>query len=174
MLKAPAFLGVSMLRRKNRRWLVVVTYAVFLGLMATAIISLPLGGYPLAMVLVAFACLFVNSAVFGRLVKDTVLLGKRGLEIASLGLTGRGRRSEDELDEREVAMRNVAVLAAYRVLAWYSLFVWAELPFIFKHDASSAPWLIPLLAMPLLAVAFTLPQAVVLWTEPDLPEEARG
>jgi hypothetical protein len=30
-----------------------------------------------------------------------------------------------------------------------------------------------LLAMPSLAMAMTLPQAVVLWTEPDVPEEAR-
>jgi hypothetical protein len=72
-----------------------------------------------------------------------------------------------------VAVRNAAYFAAYRGLAVYSIIVWAALPSIFEFSASTALLLLQLLVMPLLAMALTLPQAVVLWTEPDVPEEAR-
>jgi hypothetical protein len=43
MLRTPAFLGFSMVRRSNRRLLVAMTYASFLALMATVIIIFPSG-----------------------------------------------------------------------------------------------------------------------------------
>jgi hypothetical protein len=47
------------------------------------------------------------------------------------------------------------------------------LPLISELSASTALRLLQLLALPLVMMALTLPQAVVLWTEPDVPEEAR-
>jgi hypothetical protein len=41
MLRTPEILGLSIVRRNDRRWLVVVTYATFLALMAALIIILP-------------------------------------------------------------------------------------------------------------------------------------
>jgi hypothetical protein len=107
------------------------------------------------------------------LVKDTVLPEVHGGELISLGLAPRRRRGEDEPDEREVAVRNAAYFEAYRVLAMYSIAAWVAWPFIFLLRASTAVQVLLLLTMPLLAMALTLPQAVVLWTEPDVPEEAR-
>jgi len=179
MLKTPVFLGFSMVRRDNRRLLVAVAYATLLALMATVIIILPLGGrYLGGRRAVVWWCLLlahgvVSRAIFGRLAKDTVLPEIRGGEMTSLGLTPRRRRGEDEPDEREVAVRNAAYFAAYCGLAVYSIIVWAALPSIFEFSASTALLLLQLLVMPLLAMALTLPQAVVLWTEPDVPEEAR-
>lgn len=65
-------------------------------------------------------------------------------------------------------MRNAAYFEAYRVLALYSFLL-----VIFALSGSSTASVLPPLAMPLLVMALSLPQAVILWTEPDVPEEAR-
>jgi hypothetical protein len=96
-----------------------------------------------------------------------------GGELASLGLEPRRRRREDEPDERDIAVRNSAYFEAYRALAVYSIAVWVASPLFLALKASTAARGLQLLIMPLLAMALTLPQAVVLWTEPDVPEEAR-
>jgi len=179
MLKTPVFLGFSMVRRDNRRLLVAVAYATLLALMATVIIILPLGGrYLGGRRAVVWWCLLlahgvVSRAIFGRLAKDTVLPEIRGGEMTSLGLTPRRRRAEDEPDEREVAVRNAAYFKAFRALAVYSIAMWAASPIFISLSATTAGRALLLLIMPLVAMALTLPQAVVLWTEPDVPEEAR-
>jgi hypothetical protein len=106
-------------------------------------------------------------------VKDTVLPEMHGGELTSLGLESRRRRSEDEPDERDIAVRNAAYFQSYRALAVYSIAIWVASPLFFALKAPTAVRGLQLLIMPLLAMALTLPQAVVLWTEPDVPEEAR-
>ena len=175
MLRTPVFLGFSMVRRNNRRWLVVVTYAAFLALMAALIIIFPLArGQEGTVVMMGFILAYnvVSRSVFGSLVKDTVLPEVRRGEVTSLGLTPRRRRGEDEPDERDVAVRNAAYFAAYRAVAVYSIAVWLASPMVYEVSASTALRLIQLVTVPLVAMALTLPQAVVLWTEPDVPEEA--
>ena len=174
MLRTPAFLGFSMVRRNNRRVLVAMTYAIFLVLMAAVIIILPSGRQLNAVwMCLILAYNVVSRAILGRLVKDTVLPELRGDGLTSLGLSPRSRRGEDEPDEREVAVRNAAYFEAYRALAVYSIAIWLASPLLFSLSASTAVRFLLLLIMPLLAMALTLPQAVVLWTEPDVPEEAR-
>lgn len=174
MLRTPAFLGFSMERRNNRRLLVATTYAIFLVLMATVIIILPSGRQPNAVwMCLVLAYNVVSRAILGRLVKDTVLPELRGGGLTSLGLAPGRRRGEDEPDEREVAVRNAAHFEAYRALAVYSIAIWVASPIFISLTASTAVRGLQLLIMPLLAMALTLPQAVVLWTEPDVPEEAR-
>jgi hypothetical protein len=177
MLRTPTFLGFSMVRRSNRRLLVGTSYATLMVLMATLILFLPSGrqinANAMSMCFV-LAYVVVGRAIFGRLVKDTVLPEVRGGEMTSLGLSPRRRRGEDEPDEREVAVRNAAYFVAYRALAVYSFALWFASPFFFSLTASTAVRVLQLVTMPLLAMALTLPQAVVLWTEPDVPEEARA
>jgi len=174
MLKTPIFLGFSTVRRNNRRLLVAVTYAAFLALMGTAIIIVPSRGRDAVVwVCVTLVYSVASGQILGRFVKDTVLPEIRGGEMTSLGLTPRRHRGEDEPDERDVAVRNAAYFEAYRALAVYSIIVWATLPLISELSASTALRLLQLLALPLVMMALTLPQAVVLWTEPDVPEEAR-
>jgi hypothetical protein len=174
MLRTPAFLGFSMMHRNNRRLLVATTYATVLALMAAVIISLPWGRQSDAIgVCLILAYNVVSRAILGRLVKDTVLPDLRWGEMTSLGLAPRRRRGENEPDEREVAVRNAAYFEAYRTLAMYSIGIWVASPFFSLLSASTAVRVLQLLTMLLLAMALTLPQAIILWTEPDVPEEAR-
>lgn len=174
MLRTPAFLGFSMVHQNNRRLLVATTYTTLLPLMATVIMIFPAGRLINATVMcLILAYNLVSRAIFGRLVKDTVLPQLRGGEMTSLGLSPSRHHSQDEPDEREVALRNTAYFKAYRALAVYSVAVWIASPLFFSLNASIAVRVLLLLTMPLLAMALTLPQAVVLWTEPDVPEEAR-
>jgi hypothetical protein len=165
-----------MVRRNNRRWLVAITYATFLALMAALIIILsPTRGQngTVLMMCLVLAYNGVSRAVFGSLVRNTVLPEVRGGEVTSLGLTPARRRGEDEPDERDVAVRNAAYFQAYRAVAVYSIVLWLASPMVYEVSASTALRLIQLVTMPLVAMALTLPQAVILWTEPDVPEEAR-
>jgi hypothetical protein len=179
MLRSPAFLGFSMVRRNSRRRLVAVTYAILLALMAVMMVvslSAPrmIGGRPAGLIWCLILTYNVVSwSIFGKLAKDTVLPQMRGGKITSLGLTPRPRRNEYDLDERELAVRNAAYFTAYRAVAVYSILAWMVLIYSFELSASTALLLARWLVMPLLAVVLTLPPAVVLWTEPDLPEEAK-
>jgi hypothetical protein len=173
MFKTPAFLGFSMVSRSNRRLLVATTYATLMVLMATVILLLPSGRQMDAIYMcIILAYNVVSRAIFGSLVKDTVLPDFGGGKLISLGLAPGRRRGEDEPDERDVAVRNAAYFEAYRALAVYSIAIWVASPLFFALNASTAVRALQLLVMPLLAMALTLPQAVVLWTEPDMPEEA--
>ena len=175
MVRTPAVLGISMVSRDNRRLLVATTYATLLALMAAVILILP----SRSLINAALMCLIlaydvVSRAIFGRLVKDTVLPELRGGELTSLGLSPKRRRSESEPDEREVAVRNAAYFKAYRSLAVYTVAIWIASPYFFSLSPSTSVRVLLLLTMPLLAMALTLPQAIVLWTEPDVPQEARA
>jgi len=173
MFRTPAILGFSMVSRSNRRLLVATTYAVFLMLVAALIVILPSGRqyYAVGMCL-ALAYNVVSRSIFGRLVKDTVLPEFRGGEMTGLDLAPRHRHSEDNPDEREVAVRNAAYFEAFRALAMYSFAIWLASPLFFSLTGSTAVRVLLLLTMPLLVMALTLPQAVVLWSEPDVPAEA--
>lgn len=167
MLRTPVILGVSMVRRKNRRWLVLVTYAALLALILVVTVLLPWDRALHSPGLLLLLCVFVSRGVFGSLVKNT-LYTRRSSETISLGLAPGRNREDGEPDERELAVRNAAYFEAYRVLALYSFLL-----VVFALIGSNTASVLPQLAMPLLVMAYTLPQAVVLWTEPDVPEEAR-
>jgi hypothetical protein len=160
--------------RKNRRLLVAVTYAVMLALTET-VLGVPYWGnrIGIAWLCAGVAFYLVCSVVFGKLVKQTGPLDIRGGGLTSLGLVPR-RRDMDEPDERDVAIRNAACFQAYRVLALYSIVIWLARFLSFDLSVSVAVKVLELLTMPLLTMAITLPQAIILWTERDVPEEARG
>ena len=167
-----------MVRQHNRRLLVAITYAILLVLIAVAIIIVPsvphLGGRGAALMwCLLLAYNVVSWSIFGRLAKDTVLPQMRGSEMTSLGLTSRPPRNEDDLDERELAVRKAAYFKAYRAVAVCSIIAWMALIYSFELSASIALSLMLWLFIPLLTMILTLPPAVILWTEPDVPEEAR-
>ena len=179
MLNNPTFLGFSMQRRNSRRRLVAATYAVLLALMAVTIVVIR--SEPRARV-AGFASTFiftiafnlVSLSIFGRLAKETVLYRVRGSEITSLGLVSHPPRNDDDLDERELAVRNAAYFTAYRAVAVYSMIAWTALIYSFELSASKALSMVLWLFIPLLTMTLTLPQAVILWREPDVPEDARA
>ena len=84
-----------------------------------------------------------------------------------------GPRYWTPLDERETGQRDRAHFVAYRLLIWIFCIAaaaywcaWAWLPERMEHEAPLLVWL-------LLVVTVSLPQAVLLWTEPaPIPEDA--
>jgi hypothetical protein len=115
----------------------------------------------------------MSQLIFGKLAKDMVLHEIGGGEMTSLGLTPQPGRSEAAPDERELAVRNAAYVTAYRAVAVYSVFASVALLFSSGLSASTARLLLLWLFILLVGMIFTLPPAVVLWREPDVPEEAR-
>jgi hypothetical protein len=159
--------------RKNRRVFVAITYASMLGSTLTVLIVPSWRNrFETGWVIASNASYLLCWLVFGTLVKQIGPLDTRGGELTSLGLAPR-RRNQDQLDEREVVVRNAACFEAYRVLALYSIAIYFAAWVSFELRASVAVKILELLTMPLLAMALTLPQAALLWREPDVPEEAR-
>jgi hypothetical protein len=170
MLRTPIVLGISMAPQRSRRIFVALTYAVLLALAVVTLIVPSWRDRFAGWVTASGAFSLVCLLVFGKLVKQTGPLDIRGGELTSLGLISR-RRDQDQPDEREVAIRNAACFAAYRVLALYSIAIYSAAWFSFDLRASVAVKVLELLTMPLLGMALTLPQAALLWREPDVPEE---
>jgi len=169
MMTNPVFLGFSMAQRNNRRLLVVATYGVLFLLMigmfaarADMIITV--------LVCLNLAWLLASGSVLGRLIKNTsVPQSLPPREPVNLGLTPK-HHGLDEMDERDVAVRNAACFKAYRVVAAYAVLLYLTPAVISSSYLSTR--LCELLLTPLMAMAVTLPQAIVLWNEPDLPMEA--
>ena len=175
MLRTPVIFGVSMVRQKNRRWLVAATYAALLMVMATFSVARFRDVRLDFLIWIILAVVLVSRGVFGSMVKQ-MMLTRRWDETISLGLAARPHRDEDQLDEREQAVRNAAYFEAYRVLALYCFFLFpflVSIPIEPFTSSSLGRVVFPLLGMLLFGIAWTLPQAVILWTEPDVPEEAR-
>jgi len=178
MLRSPAFLGFSMVQRNSRRRLVAVTYAILLALLAATVVYPSLrrliGGRTMGPIWFLFVvCFVLSQSIFGKLAKDTVLPLIHGGEMTSLGLTPQPGRSGADLDERELAVRNAAYFKAYRAVAVYSIVAWMALIYSFDLSPPAARLLLGWLFILLLGMILTLPPAVILWTEPDVPEEAK-
>jgi hypothetical protein len=61
------------------------------------------------------------------------------------------------------------------VIAYFSLFLWFAVPTLLDHlNARLMNSIFEGVVMALLVFAFTLPQAIFLWMEPDVPEEVRA
>lgn len=174
MLRTPEILRMSMATQKNRRLLVVTTYSTLLICVAIILILPPLGGRNRSMWLLSLPLVYnvVSYAVFGKLVEPTALPTPRGGEMTGLGLAPR-RRNVDEPDERDVAIRNGAHYQAFRAAAVYCFALWVLIPLLWSLKGPTVILWVLLLLMPLFTMLLTLPQAIILWTQPDVPEEAR-
>jgi hypothetical protein len=78
----------------------------------------------------------------------------------------------DRFDEHDIAVRDRAHYLAYSALRYPAMLA-AMLGFIFLLDATPAQieHLLLIASVPLAALFFSLPQAIILWTEPDLEPE---
>lgn len=167
--------GVSMDSRRNRRFLVVFLYA-FIGLL----IVLALQKHILGMMIWLTVLAVINPLIFGQF----MIWGKKygGL------LKPFQQNPESPNDERELAARDAAHYRAYTTVV---LLLGALLlvPGLFVPDLFFLDWasrytdhLSPTKILfytntflwGLLAVAETLPQAILLWTEPDIDGEPEG
>jgi hypothetical protein len=168
MIRTPAILGLSLARQANRRILLAVTYLVLLVVTLVTLIAFPtIHGLGWAL---PATYSFLAWEFLRRMVEGAILPEWRPGELIGLGLARRvlGR---DTPDERDVAVRNAACFQTYRVLALYANALWLTLPGFFALSSSTALHLLEVLLLPLLAIALTLPYAVILWGEPDIPSE---
>lgn len=170
MVRTLSFLGFSMAERNHRRVLVIATYFV-LGVLMIAIAAVSADVVTVALVWVNLAYNVASAVVLGRLVKDaSVFKDVRIGELIGLGLA-RKPHNPDAMDERDVAVRDAACSKAYRVIGMYVLILVLVIPGL---GAMATVRTIEVLLAPLLAIAVTLPQAIILWSEPDVPVEAQA
>ncbi len=175
MIEQTKFLGMPLKTQRQRRLLVVLYY-------------LAIGGF-------AVAGLWMDKKSWGPMAAQTFVIGGLlgGIKIGgpvkvyeepilpldidgsvqTLNISGRKRFDSlwSSLDERERMRRDVAHYTAYRILRWsFGLFVLGY----FLVTEWSAAWIADktlFLLWLFLLYVLSLPQAVVLWTEPQGPAE---
>ncbi len=178
MSDTPTILGISMAPQKNRRLLVVVTYTIFVAFEGILLMMPPwvheLGPFGRQFFVLAGVGLVLTPLHWLTVLTKVTPLGGRptSVEITRLGLTP-GPRDPYDPDEREVVIRNAAYYQAFRVVIIYSFLLFLAPDFL-RHlsDSTAQHWMKALLLL-LLFIVWSLPQAIILWTEPDVPEEAR-
>ena len=169
MPRTPTIFGISMASQTSRRWLVLCCYAVLLALILLVFSSISFAARYVLTMFMTFAASSIQFVIFYKLAKDTVLPLKEDYKPIGLGLLRNVRPYISKLDERQVAVRNAAYHKAYRIVAAYLLLM----PIILI--VLTTPLNKNLLGIYILSTFFaiyTLPQAVILWTEPDMPTEA--
>ncbi|MGB6134924.1 MAG: hypothetical protein WBG54_24320 [Acidobacteriaceae bacterium] len=183
MRKTTVF-GYNMEKQASRRRLVAVVYAVLALSMAGCwfIDRLHVSSFYLYF----FVLFFVNQKIFGGygvqgLVKPFTGKGPRNAPMPSnlvelqLRLTGALPTPDPNPyrnDERELMRRDRAHYQAYQGIAVLLAFMWFLASWDLHPPRFIPPGLLPILlyciALPAVLLAITLPQAIILWTEPDL------
>lgn len=169
MPRTPTIIGISMASKTNRRWLVLCCYAVLLTLILLVFSSISFAVRYVLTVVMTFALSSVQLVIFYKLAKDTVLPLKDDYQPIGLGLSRNVRPYISKLDERQVAVRNAAYYKAYRIVAAYLLLMPIILTILITPLNKN---LLGIYWLSIFVVIYTLPQAVILWTEPDVPVEA--
>jgi hypothetical protein len=158
-----SFLGMNMARRGNRRWLVAVTYLSLIALWAALIGTQGEHGEALAFtVLLLTASLFVNGIVFGG-------YGRWGLIKPFSTRTPFGSPTAWHNDERELRRRDRMHFYAYRIVVALML-----LAYYLGRDPFQHPQISNALMLGAVVLGLTLPQALLLWIEPDMEFEEPG
>ncbi|MCL5005961.1 MAG: hypothetical protein M1404_05455 [Acidobacteria bacterium] len=164
--------------QKNRRMLVAVTYTILVAFIAVFAVMPSwvhaLGPFGRQLVVLAGVLLFLAPLQWLTMLTKFTPLGGRptSVEITRLGLTP-GPRDPYDPDERELAIRNAAYYQAFRVIMIYSFLLFLAPDFLHHlSDSTAQHWMKALLLL-LFIIAWSLPQAIVVWTEPDAPEEDR-
>lgn len=162
MINRPTYLGISLRRRKNRRWLVAGYWTVVLSSLASlhwspAFQMLLLGRFPVHGWVQALAPIF-TGLLFGYL---TTCLG---------GVSGRGMLPEWDgpFDERDIRLINAAHFEAYRVFRMVITPIAIALAVVFGTVWSPYQRLAAPLLLLLWLLVFSLPQSLILWFEPDM------
>jgi hypothetical protein len=170
-----SFLGMPLKTQRQRRLLVVLYYAAFFSFSAFGLWkSQGHVGYLIPQVL-TFGGLLGGIKIGGpvKVYSDSMVPVGGGSGVQTLNLEGRkafdDRISPTLLDERERSQRNFAHYHAYRILRW-TLGVaccayWLSLNWSYAWLSTKGP----ILAWILLVYVLSLPQSVLLWTEPEEP-----
>jgi hypothetical protein len=181
-MRRTTILGYDMQRQSARRGLVIAVYSLLAALLT--------GGWFLdhlqtTGIYVYFAVFFINYFVLGGygssgLIKPFTGKGPRtqpapsNLVELELYAAGNLARNPDEYrnDERELQRRDRVHYQAWQAVVvlfcpiWL-IAIWQNHPPRFI-PAGLLPSLLYLFVLPAILIAVTLPQAILLWTEPDL------
>jgi hypothetical protein len=168
MPRIPMIFGISMASRTRRRWLVLFCHAVLWALILLVFSSIAGTSRYILTIAMTFVGSSIQFVIFYKLAGDTVLPLQIVAEPHSLGLLRNPPSDKFKLDERQVAVRNSAYHKAYRIVAAYLLMI----PIIFLTSTGSPKMFLAIYTLTVYGVIYTLPQAIILWTEPDLPGEA--
>jgi hypothetical protein len=178
-MKETSIFGISMTRRSRRRMLVLTVY-----LLLTALVTLGVAlkrdnhflrpgdfvsGFNLLFVLLFSG---ISRSIFGQLVEQTTFPTppREGPGSAlPVSLMEYARKPLGSPDERDLEVRNRAYFQAFRIIASYSVVLWLIYLLLNATIAQISLNLATLLLFPLIVMTITLPQAVLLWSEPDLP-----
>ena len=134
MLNTPKILGISMAPQKNRRVLLTVMYAVLLAIAAVIIVPSWTARIPPSDVLLFSVTVYIlmGIRVFPKLLKVEEFGDRSGAMIVH-GMKP-GSPEMETIDEREMAVRNLAHLRAFRVIQSYSVFI--AIVLLVWHEAS--------------------------------------
>ena len=175
-----SILGISMVKRSRRRVFVTVVYLLLSALIALVIwIRHDLfSGSFLSTFNLLFIILFtgISRALFGQMCRqDTFPAAAVGdnktvsWRYNTIFGSYRDPNAVEDADERQLAVRNRAYFKAFQSIAIYTALLWLVIAVISRFRSAIPLDLMALSVFPLLVMAVTLPQAWVLWTEPDLP-----
>lgn len=189
MFEETSLFGISMAPRANRRALVVITY-VFTALVIAGCFLLmhwvsAMPGRSIAKIvlsLFAWVPLFLvqfiipgsgtHKGIFGRLVPEQTFSYRKLTLIHTLGIARSVPDEQAPGDEREIMVRNTAYFLAFKIVAWYAfVFLFGCIVPLVNGDSQVARTVAAVAAIPIVVMLFTLPQAIIIWTEPDLPED---
>jgi hypothetical protein len=169
MPRTPTIFGISMASKTSRRWLVLCCYAVLLTLTVLVFSSISFAARYVLMIVMTSTAMAIQFVIFYKLAKDTVLPLQVDFRPIGLGLSRNLPPNPTKLDERQVAVRNEAYYKAYRIFAAYSLLMPIILTILTNPLNKN---LLGIYMVSTFFTIYTLPQAVILWTEPDIPPEA--
>jgi hypothetical protein len=156
-----SLLGMNMAPRRNRRWLVAITY---LALIAIWIVTSTLAGTrsepaPYAVMLMVTS-LLVNGILFGG-------YGRWGLIKPFAMCIPSGLPTSWQNDERELHRRDRMHFYSYRLVLAFLIFA-----FFLGTRPFQLPQLSHNLVLAGIVLGLTLPQALLLWLEPDMDFES--
>jgi hypothetical protein len=175
---------VDMARQARRRTLVVLIYAAMTALMTSMwfVDRWRASGIWVYWAAVLACRLFLGGYYRGGLVKPfnnkSPRREERAPSLLAVGLRVYDPLPEDDRlirnDERELAQRDRAHYLAYQAIAFALLIPWfvADLGMVtpaWMHGISVNSLLYGLI-LAILMLVFTLPQAILLWTEPDMED----
>jgi hypothetical protein len=175
MIQQTSFLGMPLRTQGQRRLLVILYYGFFLSFSVLALVkNHGRFGYLFPQIF-TFGGLLGGIKIGGpvKVYSETMLPVNGNSGVQTLNLEGRkpfdDGMSFHPLDERERLQRDFAHYTAYRILRWSfgvaCVAYWLSLSWGEAWIGSKGP----ILAGISLVYVLSLPQAVLLWTEPDQP-----
>jgi hypothetical protein len=179
VIEQTSFLGMPLKTQRQRRLLVVLYYAVLIGFAIDGLWMSKKTWGPLAAQTLVFGGLLGGIRIGGPVKVYSQPHFPLDMDSTVHTLNLAGRRPFDTstpetwvpLDERERTQRDTAHYTAYRILRWvFGVFVLTY----FLGTVWAPAWLADktlFLLWLFLLYVLSLPQAVVLWTEPQEPAE---